>query len=225
MRKFLLLFAALTAYCSASALELTFWNGNTKITSGQTVEFTDIIVDDWGTYKEVTMKPALYISSDIYTSKVSISATCTSGQKIQLCAGGTCMGGESVTKENVTVRTNTKLELGFDYITELDLDEAIPTVTTLIEAEDVTKADSKISFVIVMGEKGASVDEITVNENLYAVEGAIAYKTDAPCTLTLTNLAGINIYSETVAGEGTVNVPAGLYVYTFGSTTGKVYVK
>ena len=227
MKKFLLLLAGVSAYMSADAIELTFWMGNQQITPDQTVKFTDIDIvnyDEDG-YKEVKMDPKLSISSNIFSSDVKITATCTSGQSIQMCAGGLCRGGVTVTKEGVTVRPNQKLDLGFDYAGEFDLDETIPTVVTVIEAEDVQESDSKVQFIIEMGEAGASVSTIEVNDDFKAVEGGVAYSADKDCTLTITTMSGVTVYTANVSGEGFINLDKGLYVYTFGSRSGKIYIK
>lgn len=227
MKKFLLLLAAVSAYLSADAIELTFWMGNQKITPNQTVKFTDIEVTtyDEDNYKEVKMDPKLSLSTDIYSSNIKITATCTSGQSIQMCAGGTCRAGVSVTKEKLTVRPSQKLDLGFDYGEEFDLDDPIPTVVTLIEAEDVTESGSKVQFIIEMGEEGASVSAIEVRDDFKAVEGGVAYKTTQNCPLRIVNILGVNVYSANVSGEGVINLPKGLYVYTFGNRSGKVYIR
>ena len=227
MKKFLLLLACASAYFSAGAIELTFWMGNQKISPDQTVKFTDIdvITYDEDGYKEVKMDPKLSISSDIYSSAVKITATCTSGQSIQMCAGGSCRGGETVTKENVTVRPSQKLDLGFDYSDEFDLDETIPTVVTVIEAEDVETSGSKVQFVIEMGEEGAAVSTILVNNDFKAVDGGVAYKASENCNLKIVNIIGQNVYSANVSGKGVINLPKGLYVYTFGKHSGKIYIR
>lgn len=227
MKKFLLLMAGISVCLCADAITLTFWMGNKQITPDETVKFTDIQITEYeeDEYKEVKMDPNLYISSNIFSSDVKITATCTSGQSIQMCAGGTCRGGEKVVKEGVTVRPNQKLELGFDYSDEFDLDEKIPTVTTLIEAEDVTESGSKVQFVIVMGEKDASISTVEVADDFKAVEGGIAYKTDEPCSVKIATVSGISVYSGTVSGNGTINLPGGLYVYTFGNRSGKIYIR
>lgn len=225
MKKFLLFLAAATAYFSASALELSFWLGNQKITPGERIEFNDITITDEGSYKEVLMKPALYIHSDLYTSKVKITARCTSGESIQLCAGGTCRGGEVVVKENVTVNTGQKLDLGFDFQTDLDSDEEIPVVITEFEAEDTSRPGTKTAFVLVMCEQGAFVTEISVAENLSIVDGGLAYDTPEECELTVSNLAGVSFFTGKVNGKGTIALPAGLYVYKFGNNKGKIYIR
>lgn len=210
---------------SAQAIELTFWLGNDKVDPGSTVEFTDITVDTYDTYKEVTMKPSLYVSSNIYTSDLTIRATCQSGQSIQMCAGGVCKGGESVTKENVTVRTGSKLDLGFDYIEEFDLDDKIPVVTTLFEAEDVTEPNSRVEFVLVMSEEGASLDMISLPHPLRCVSGGLDYELTGSEMLSVYRIDGTCVYTGEISGQGHLPLGIGLYVYSLGGDSGKLYVK
>ena len=225
MKKFFLSFACVCAFLSANAIQLSFWLGDQKITPGQTVEFTDITVNTDEGYKDVKMKPDLYLQSSIFSSDIKIAATCTSGQEIAMCAGGMCMSGENVTKTNITINTNEKLPLEFDYIGDFDLDEEVPTVTTLLEAEDVTEPGSKIQFIISMGEKNAAVTAIELFDDLKAVDGGVAYKTEVECNLTVATLAGVSVYSANVSGDGLVNLPQGLYIYNFGERTGKIYIR
>lgn len=225
MKKFLLSLACVCAFFSANAIKLSFWLGEQEITPGQTVEFHDITVNTDDGYKDVKMKPDLYLKASLFSSDIKIVATCTSGQEIAMCAGGVCMGGATVVKENITIDSNQKLPLDFDYVNDFDLDEEIPTVTSTIEAEDVTEPGSKIQFIIVMGEKNASVTAIELFSDLTAIDGGVTYKAEGECNLTITTLSGVNVYSAKVVGEGVVNLPAGLYVYTFGDRTGKIYIR
>lgn len=225
MKKFLLLLVGVSAYLSADAIELTFWMGNQKITPNQTVKFTDIDVITEDDYKEVTMNPNLSLATNIYSSSIKLTATCTSGQSIQVCADGKCFGGESVTKEKLTVRPSQRLDIGFDYHDYLELDVPIPTVVTVIEAEDVTESGSKVQFIIEMGEEGAAVTAIEVCDDIKAVEGGITYKASENCALRIVNILGVNVYSANVSGEGVINLPKGLYVYSFGNRSGKIYIR
>lgn len=227
MKKFLLLIAAIAVGVSANAVELSFKMGGKTITPGQTVIFNDVEITTYDDYKEVTMDPGISIISDMYSSNIKITATCTSGQKIEMCCGGACMGDYTVVKEKLTLHPNQPLPLDFEYRNEdLDLDEEIPTVVTTIEAEDVTEEGSKVQFVIEMGEKSASVTAIKVYNDLQPVEGGIAYKADNEGTaLRITSIVGINVFSANVSGEGFIALPKGLYVYTFGNRSGKIYIR
>lgn len=222
---YLLALAGLCAF-AADAIELSFLLGNRTIAPGETVEFNDITVTDEGTYKEVRMEPEVYLTTNIYSSSIEITAACTSGQSIQMCAGGLCNGGETVTKSNVTVRTGEKFPLKFDYVGELDLDEEVPVVTTTLSAEDKTEPGSRVEFILVMGEKGASLAKVeSTGATLAAVAGGIAYSTATPATLTVVTPDGAVAFSATVSGTGAVSLPAGLYIATLASKTTKLLVK
>ena len=223
---YLAMLAMLLCFGVAEARKLTFYIGKTAITPGETVSFEDIAVDDYGDYREVTMAPELYLTSDIYSSKINITAKCTSGQSIQMCAGGACAMGETVTKENITIQTNAFLELKFDYIVELEGDEAIPVVVTEFSAVDTAYPETAVSFTLVMGEKGG-VTLIENNADLVAVEGGIQYNVEQPTSLEIVDIQGRKVAEATVNGFGflPIDAPAGVYVYTFGENSGKIYIK
>ncbi|MDE6582195.1 MAG: hypothetical protein K2K47_06700 [Duncaniella sp.] len=225
MKKLLLILSFMALVQYAGAIELSFWIGDKKIAPGETVQFNDIVVDDYGTWKEVTMKPMLYLQSNIYSSDVKLTATCTSGQEVQICTNGKCRKGATIVVDDFTLQTNQKFDIGFDYIAELDKDEAIPTVVTTIEAEETTTPGSRVQFVIEMSEKGASISEIRTADSLKAVDGGLAYNAEGTARLYVTNILGVNVCNREVSGEGIVTLPKGLYVYRFGNKTGKIYVK
>lgn len=225
MKKIYLTAAAALCGLASQAIELSFWIGNQKITPGETVEFNEVSVKDYATYKEVTMKPDLRVSSDIYTSSLKVTATCVSGQSIQMCAGGLCKGGETITKENVTVQTGQKLSLGFDYVGELDPGEEIPRVTTMFEAEDTTEPGSKTGFVLVMGPQGASLVRVEAVSGLSAVAGGLAYEVEGSARLAVYNAAGVSVGSAVVSGSGVVSLPSGTYIAVLGGKASKITVR
>ncbi|MDE5785642.1 MAG: hypothetical protein K2H98_03830, partial [Duncaniella sp.] len=68
MKKLLLILSFMALVQYAGAIQLSFWIGNQKINPGETIQFNDVTVEDYGTWKEVTMKPMIYLQSDIYSS-------------------------------------------------------------------------------------------------------------------------------------------------------------
>lgn len=225
MKKFYITFLGSLLCLSAQARELTFWMDGRQIKPGETVECNNVSIIEEDTYKEVTMDPKLSISSDIYTSQLTVTATCTSGQDIRMCAGGSCMGGESVTKKNVKVQANQKLNLEFEYIGELDLEEKIPVVTTVFEAQDGTYAETLVQFVLTMCEEGASVSVIEVADEIRPVAGGLQYSLETPARFELHTVGGACVHSAELSGNGTVSAAPGLYIYTIGNKTGKVFIK
>ena len=227
MKKIYLLLAAAALSMSSQAREFTFYLGDKVIANNETVNFTDLQVVDYGDYTEVTMKPDLYVMSDVFTNTVNITADCTSGQEIMLCAGGSCQQGTTVTKKGVTLQTNKKLPLEFDYYCELDPGQEVPTVTTVIEAVDTEFPETKKSFTIVMSNNSGSITVIENAKELRFTEAGLEYNLSAPATLNLYNVDGQLVKSAALSGAGTlaVDVAAGIYVYTLGDKSGKIYIK
>ncbi len=233
MKKLYLIMAGLLVCGMSQARELTFYLGNNVIEPNSTVIFDDIEEIPAGANKEVTMAPELFISSDIYTSKLMIKATCTSGQEIQMCAGGNCMTGTTVTKEGIKVQADQKLNLQFEYIATMPKDETAPCVATTIEAQDGTYTDTFKSFTLVMNSNGTGAVTLIENNNrLLAVEGGLKYSLEAESTVELFNLSGIKMLESNVSGSGiifTSDLESGIYLYTIknaqGKASGKVFVR
>lgn len=227
MKKFFLIAAAALIFSvGAQARTLTFYIGSKPITSGETIPFEDFVVENYGDYKEVMMKPELFITTDIYTSKLMVSAKCTSGESIQMCAGGACERGTTVTKNGIRIQTNEMLPLIFDYIVELDLDQEIPTVVTEFEAQDGDYKETHITFTLIMG-KDAGITLIEHNHNLRGIRGGVAYDVESETALQLFTIEGVRVLDATVNGTGSLNLGLnpGIYVYTLGAQSGKLYIK
>lgn len=227
MKKLYLILCGAMLCISAQARELTFWYGDTPIADGSTINFTDIEVIDNGTYKEVHMEPELYLSTDIFSSEITVTATCTSGQVIELCAGGSCTAGTSVTKENVVISTNEKKELRYDYKADLDIDEEVPTVIATIEAQDGTFTQTRKSFTIVMGES-AAINSIESLSDFRFTDAGLEYDLDSASTFALYAVDGRLAMKATLSGRGTLSTSSlakGIYIYSIGGTSGKIYIK
>lgn len=215
MKKLILLSAAVLAL-SAQARELTFFLGDTEVKPGETLIFNDITKEPAGTGFDVVMAPELYVHSDIVTSNVTITAECTSGQSIQMCCGGDCMAGTTVTKTGLRIGTNDKLALDFEYTDFILADAAIPTVTTTFTAVDPKYPDTQVTMTLEMN-KQSGVASVTVSQNtIAAVNGGIKYDVDGHATLCLIDITGRTVLREAVEGSGvlsTSSLPRGLYIY------------
>lgn len=228
MKKFYLTLLAGLLTFGASARELKFYNGDQVIENGSTITFENITVDDHGDWFEVEMKPDLYLSSDIYSKTVNITAECVSGQTIQMCAGGNCLRGTTVAKTGVTLQTNQKLELKFDYVSDFDAGEAIPTVTTVITAVDTKYPATEKSFTIIMGQNVASVDVIENNSDITLTPAGIVYTLTTPTDFAIYNITGKQVVATQLNGTGLVetsNLAKGIYIYRAGAVSGKFIVK
>lgn len=210
---------------ASQATELKFQMGGKDITPNTTVTFNEVETD----FGEYLMDPKLFIVSDIDASNVSITADCTTGQKIQLCAGGECERGTKVSKTGVSMKANTPLNMLFECMGYYDTEDEIPTnVTTEFTAQYAYNDSSIVKFILVMNSKEGSVSLISVDNNLYVENGAIVYNVEEASTLALYNLGGEKVLEAVVSGEGSLSTSAlqpGVYAYTLGNKSGKLYVK
>lgn len=234
MKKFYLILCGLALAAGAQARSLTFSLGSEKIAPNSTVEFRNITVEELepGGPKLVEMKPEIFLTSDIFTSSVEVTAACTNSHQIQLCAGGQCEKGVSVTKKNVQLKTNVPLNIQFDYNEELGPDVEVPEVVTDITAVDTKYPDTKISFTIVMNPKSG----LTLIENgslLRATSAGLEYNLgNAAATLALYDLTGSRLINSRIEGTGTLShtrLRPGIYVYSIQGkgikSTGKIYIR
>lgn len=227
MKKIYLFVLGVLLASGASARELTFYMGDVPVQNGTTVASDALEVEDYGDYKEVKMDPHLYLGSDIFTSDVEIKVTCLTGQYVQLCAGGNCMKGTAITKSKVKINAGQLLPLQYDFVGELDADEPVPTVTSLIEAVDTKHPETARSFTITMG-GNASLSVVEIKSEFTVTSSGIVYNLDAPVQLSLYNITGKQVLSAALSGAGIVDassLPQGVYVYKAGKHTGKMIIK
>lgn len=228
MKKLYLLMACAAMTLGAQAVNLKFMLGDQEITPGSTVKFTEYSAEEFerGVW-DILMKPDLSIVSDFFTNTVTVTATCTSGQNIQMCCGGNCAKGESVTKEDLTLRQNQPLSLDFEFMeTEYEGDE-VPDVITRFTATD--DGGDPVEFTLVMGPGASALETIGgVAESVQPVTGGIAWSVADATTLDLYSVAGTRVLSVLCEGNGTVSTSAlapGIYIYTLGANTGKIIIK
>lgn len=229
MRKICTLVCAAFLCLTASARTLTFYLGDTPIQPGSEIEFNDIDIETYDDgFREVAMEPDLYLGTDMYSSKINVTVTCTSGQSIMFCGfDGNCMTGTKVEKK-ATIKTNAREALRFDFKGEFEAGEEIPVVTTLFEAQDGDKVETHTQFVLTMCEKGASVTAIELPEGMEVLPGEITYDLAAPAQFSLISLNGAKVIETTLSGNGSVSTAAlakGVYVYRLGNKSGKLFIK
>lgn len=228
MKKFYLLMACAAMTLGAQAVNLKFMLGDQEITPGSTVKFIEYTAEEYepGVW-DIMMKPDLSIVSDFFTNTVTVTATCTSGQSIQMCCGGNCSKGESVTKEDLTLRKDQPLSLDFEFMEEEYEGAVVPDVITTFTATD--GESDPIEFTLVMGPGASALETIGgVSESVRPVTGGIAWSVADATTLDLYSVAGTRVISVLCEGNGTVSTSAlapGIYIYTLGANTGKLIVK
>ena len=214
---------------AANAKELTFSMSDNTIADGSTVYFDNIEVESYDGGMDVVMNPGIMLKSDVASNNIVVVAECTSGQKIQLCAGGACEMGTTITKTGVSIGAGATIPLMFEYMAYGAAPDAeIPTIETYIAAMYAGDDDSMKTFTIVMGKDVAGVKVIeTTPKSLKCTAGAIEYNVNESATLSLYNTQGKLALSENVSGNGTISTShlrQGIYVYTLGNEKGKLYI-
>ncbi len=227
---YITLAAALLGVASLQARELTFYIGDEKIPVGEEISYNEIEKEAIGGGAfEVMIAPKLYLGSDYLSNKIQITADCTSGQTIQMCAGGKCERAAKVVKTDVKIEANAKLPLEFEYAAEIEADEVIPEIITEFEAFDTRyEATTKVSFTLVMNSESGSLTVIKNNQAFRAIAGGIEYSLDAPAAVELYSITGRKVLSAHIDGSGvlsTTSLPKGIYIYTLGDKSGKLYIR
>lgn len=229
MKKLYLTLLTAVVAMAANAKELKFAMGETPIANESTVYFDNISIDSYEGGKDVVMNPGITLLSDVAADNVVVLAECTSGQQIQLCAGGACEMGTSITKTGVKLEAGTALPILFEFMSfGLAPDAEIPTVETFIAAMYDGDDESMKTFTIIMGKdvNGVKVIE-TTPKSLKCMAGSIEYNVDTAATLNIFNTEGKVALSEQVSGKGMISTSSfrpGIYVYTLGNEKGKIYI-
>lgn len=158
---------------------------------------------------------------------VNIEARCTSGQKIQMCAGGQCENAPTVRKEDITLQANVKLDLQFEYIdNQVDDQSQLPkNITTVFTIE----GDEELSYTLVMNSDGSGIQAIVDRDrNVAYANGELIYDLSKPSKLTLCDTNGRVVLNAAVSGNGSVTLAKlakGIYIYRLGQNTGKIVVR
>ncbi len=230
MKKIYMLAAAAILAAGAQAQTLSFTLEGTPIVPGSKVSFNDGNVDlENGEWEYL---PEIMLSSDI-NGNVNLVATCTTGQNIMVCCGGTCTPGTRVEKNNLQLTAGTPLNIEFHYMgyaEDFDNIKVPENVTTEISAEYVGNPASKVEFVLVCNstEGGSVIGVYEKAAQLTSVNGSLEYSVEDSCTLALYSQAGERVLTTEVEGNGaisTVGLAKGVYVYTLGTKSGKLIVK
>ncbi len=226
MRKLYLFLACLAAF-SAQAVSLKVYMGDKEITPGSTAYFSDYQAEEYesGVW-DIKMDPKLYVESDFTTNNVSVTAVCTSGHNIQMCAGTNCQIGETVVKDNLTLRKGQKFALEFEY---MNMEYEGATVPDVVTKFTVTGADSgPIEFTVVMGPSAALVSRVEMSDEIRLTSAGIEYGLTSAKDFALYTVDGICVMKASLEGNGllpTNGLVKGVYLYTLDGHSGKIFVK
>ena len=231
MKKFLLLAALLGGTVLAGKAEFHFVYQDKPIENGSTVLFGDYEVwDDIPGMVEVIIDPNISVIADEGTS-LTIKAESLTGNSFQMCAGGACVQGVSITKDDVSLKPEVSLPLLLDVsMMFFDGEEVIvPYYEIKVEAWDNDMPDDYVTFTLKMGNLDAGVDELVVGGSKVTINGTtLSYDLAGASQLSIYSLSGKTVMSRNVSGNGTLslgNLPKGVYVYRVSGKTGKFIIR
>ena len=226
MKKLYMIAAAALLAAGAQAQTLKVYMGEEEIKLGETTTFNGGEINDFGAVgKDYKFDPELSLMSD-QSGACTLVADCTTGQNVMLCFGGTCVSSQSIEKTADLV-AGEKMPLQFEFMGyTYTADEAIPEdVTTEFTAE---QGATVISFTVIVNPGNSAVTVLQNDKALRAVKGAVEYSLEAPAEFALYALDDTKVAAWNLAGNGTVStahLPAGIYAYTLGKNSGKLYLR
>ena len=236
MKKLLLSIALLSGAVMAANAELYFQFEGENLENGETLnyegyEYVPVLNPDGsasGMY-QFKVDPEIHIVS---TTEVTASVSATANIGIQLCAGGECEKGTSVTKPAVALAANTPLNLQFDWVADgvnFGEDVEIPAIQAKLTA---TAGNETITLNVNMGGFTAGVESLGASLNKIYVSGkTLNYDLSNAAQLSLYSLSGKTILHKSVSGNGSVslaNLPSGVYLYRLAgkeNKSGKFIIK
>lgn len=224
--------AALLTVTTAGARELKFCQGDKVFNAQDRLVWNQCKIEDYGADgKDYVYDPGISILSDVDANDVIVTATCTTGQNIQLCCGGSCEMGTSLTKRNIEVKAGVPLASQLEQTGQTySADEPIPHVEVELTAQYADDPSSLIKLEMVF-DSGTGITTIVADNDFCAVQGGIRYNLTGASEVNLYDMTGRRVFSEKVSGSGiipTAALPVGIYVYCVeGSArrTGKLFVR
>lgn len=224
--------AALLTVTTAGARELKFCQGDKVFNAQDRLVWNQCKIEDYGADgKDYVYDPEISILSDVDANDVIVTATCTTGQNIQLCCGGSCEMGPSITKRDIEVKAGVPLASQLEQTGQTySADELIPHVEVELTAQYADDPSSLIKLEIVF-DVGTGITSVTADKEIASVQGGIRYNLTGTSEVNLYDMTGRRVVTAKVSGSGiipTTALPAGIYVYSVEGTsrrTGKLFVR
>lgn len=223
MKKFLLLGMLAGLAMTAGAQNVKFYYQGNEVPQNQTLVYSDVIYDDiWGEYM---IKPDVTLKATS-NATVVVKVVCTTGQSVNLCFGGQC-GAPSTTviSKQFNMVAGRAENLEYDYASSDPIDYIVSTdvyVMDPISEATVNKITLKFD------PNAGSVKGVSADKGVAYSNGNLYFNTTEATSFALYNCAGQKVAGYMVNGTNefsTANLQPGVYVYTVGGKTGKIFVK
>lgn len=233
MKKFYMIAAAALVAMSASAESLKFVRGEerTVVGPGQTIVCNNWTFDDMT--GELMMNPELYVLSD-ETATVRCVVKSVTGQDFQCCMGGECAVASKdrdLEKEG-NVTANVPFDTKFEYVSRTaedisEIDKDMIAQLTLSYTFFGAQPTEPVTVIFNQSEGGTN-QVFDKGETLVSVDGSLEYNIEGAAQFRLFDTKGNVVIKQDVNGNGSISTASldkGVYVYTLGTRSGKVFVK
>lgn len=228
MKKTLLLAVlAAGATMGLNAQTLAFQYEGENLENGASIVYKGYSEETLGLegFIRIECNPEIHIVS---TTDALVTVNVKSNLEVGLCAGGDCIKGTDLTKNQVSLTANKPLDLQFDYLyNDYEYDGGsidIPAIDAVITAWYNEDPNNVIVLNVRMG-GFAGVDSVISGTDAIKVAGRnLNYDLAKESTISLYSLSGKTLMNKTVAGTGSINLgnlPAGVYVYRVNGGTPK----
>lgn len=201
-----------------NAQEITYFMGETQLTDGGQYEYSEGDFVSYGseTFGALTVNPDLKILCQ-RDATVNIRAISLTGQDIQMCAGGECVIGTDIYKQDVAITARKLKNLELEYIDVLDLNDLTPVIIKITTEVNNTIDNLEYGIQLTLNPTTKTLyTEMIYCEDVKVTNNAIIYQLDSECTLQIYNMRGMLIETGIIAGQGEydlMNLQRGLYIY------------
>lgn len=211
-----------------TAQEIYFMNQDGDNLNGTTYVFEDVEIYPYSPDKTgILIDPKLYIYSD---TDIKVNIQAKANVNVNLCAGGQCESGLQPIKENVELKAGQALSLNFDYDVNVTNEEyestyQIPAIEAVLSAWPVADPSAVVSVTVKMGDVGAGVESIAMNQNSVIFNGnSLNYDVTGASQLSVYSLSGKTVLNKAVAGNGSLSLDGlskGIYLYRLTNKNGQ----
>ncbi len=231
MKKIFTTLAATLLMSTASFAAITVTHEGNPVSNGDT--FT-VYADQFTT---TTMGPLHRIKGEVELNVSTTSAPLTfklttDNEKVQCCPeqciSVTDPDGDGLWEGSLTLSGNTTSVRCPIDITFVQQSATLPTFLITADVTISDKSGDTFKVRVIFDSEHAGVGSITSVDGISYSAGALRYNFAAPTNVAVYSIAGNQVLSRTVSGNGSIDLGTlhrGIYIYNAGGTTGKFVVR
>lgn len=227
MNKFFTSLLMLGAVFTVSAQNFTVSSINGQVANGSTIKVGYTAdYDEEIQFTFFNWDPELVLTAQ-KAGNYTVTATASEGQIVQFCGiDGQCKILNPTVSKSAHLAAQQSIDL------QLDIKDGYEKLANEVSM-DVTITDGsetlKFTVIFTNDELQGGINSVEANSGAFRFSGrTLNFSLDNPANFTLYNISGRQMMSRALSGTGSVSlsaIPAGVYVYRCGTTTGKVIIK